>query len=395
MKFEQELIGNHIITLKGFAFKSSWYTGTGVAIVKVSDFTQDSVSADKVSYIAIESIGDFEKYKLVKGDILIQTVGSWEHNPNSVVGKVVRIPEIMNESLLNQNIVKIIPKETLDKSFLFYLLRSDVFKGYIIKTAQGSANQASITLDSIRAFKFKYKDKLIQQKISSILLAYDDLIENNLKRIKLLEEKAFLRYKEILKSEKLEKFKLNEVTQILKRGISPKYVEEDGIVVFNQKCIRNHIVSFGDARLTGIEKKIPKERLLQKYDTLINSTGAGTLGRIAMNIQDEISATVDSHITIVRANEKVTPVFLSQSLLAQENIIENMGEGSTNQTELSPRKLGEEIKISIPEKSVMMEFEKQSVPNFNLIWNLQKQNTKLREARDILLPRLMSGEIVV
>jgi type I restriction enzyme S subunit len=198
-----------------------------------------------------------------------------------------------------------------------------------------------------------------------------------------------------LRSEKLEKVKLNEVTQVLKRGISPKYVEDDGIVVFNQKCIRNHIVSFGDARLTGREKKISEERLLQKYDTLVNSTGAGTLGRIAMNIQDEITSTVDSHITIVRANGKVTPIFLAQSLLAQESIIENMGEGSTNQTELSPRKLGEEIKISIPTRNVMIEFENQSIPNFNLIWNLQKQNTKLREARDILLPRLMSGEIVV
>lgn len=116
-------IDEHITTLKGFAFKSAWYTETGVPIVKVSDFTQDSVSPEKVAFIPIESSSDFEKYKLEKGDVLIQTVGSWEHNPNSVVGKVVRIPEVLNDSLLNQNIVKIIPNETLDKSFLFYLLK--------------------------------------------------------------------------------------------------------------------------------------------------------------------------------------------------------------------------------------------------------------------------------
>jgi type I restriction enzyme S subunit len=260
--------------------------------------------------------------------------------------------------------------------------------------AAGSA-QGKLGIYKIKEIEVRLPEIDTQRKIASILSTYDDLIENNLKRIKLLKEKAFLSYKGILRSEKSEKVKLNEVTQVLKRGISPKYVEDDGILVFNQKCIRNHIVSFGDARFTDIEKKISEERLIQKFDTLVNSTGAGTLGRIGMNIQDEITSTVDSHITIVRANCKVTPIFLAQSLLSQESVIENMGEGSTNQTELSPRKLGEEIKISIPKRNVMIEFENQSIPNFNLIWNLQKQNAKLREARDILLPRLMSGEIVV
>lgn len=279
-----------------------------------------------------------------------------------------------------------------DVRFIKYFF--DIFQARMKSISTGAA-QDNLSLEKLLTFKVPTPPLSTQRKIASILSAYDDLIENNLKRIKLLEEKAFLSYKGILRSEKLEKVKLNEVTQVLKRGISPKYVEDDGIVVFNQKCIRNHIVSFGDARLTGLDKKISEERLLQKYDTLVNSTGAGTLGRIAMNIQDEITSTVDSHITIVRANGKATPIFLAQSLLAQESIIENMGEGSTNQTELSPRKLGEEIKISIPMRNVMIEFENQSIPNFNLIWNLQKQNTKLREARDILLPRLMSGEIVV
>jgi type I restriction enzyme S subunit len=72
-----------------------------------------------------------------------------------------------------------------------------------------------------------------------------------------------------------------------------------------------------------------------------------------------------------------------------------MGEGSTNQTELSARKLGEEIKIFVPPKGVMLEFEKDARNIFGLIWNLQKQNTKLREARDILLPKLMNGQIEV
>ena len=214
----QEILDDHIVTLKGFAFKSAWYTETGVPIVKISDFTQDSVSLDKICYIPIENTYDLEKYRLHKGDVLIQTVGSWEHNPNSVVGKVTRIPEHLNDSLLNQNIVKIIPKETLDNNFLYYLLKNEAFKGYIINTAQGAATQASITLDSIKAFKFIYKKLPTQRKIASILSAYDDLIENNLKRIKLLEEKAFLRYKQIVREEKMDEFLIEEVCETLGGG---------------------------------------------------------------------------------------------------------------------------------------------------------------------------------
>ncbi len=80
---------------------------------------------------------------------------------------------------------------------------------------------------------------------------------------------------------------------------------------------------------------------------------------------------------------------------SKERQIEAMGEGSINQTELSARKLGEEIKISIPSKVAMYEFEKEAQNIFVLVWNLQKQNTKLREARDILLPKLMNGQIEV
>jgi type I restriction enzyme S subunit len=285
-------------------------------------------------------------------------------------------------------------KEVVEPLFLYYQLSKDAFFDDMVAGSNGTkmprGNKASIM-----EFKLQIPPLLTQRKIASILSAYDDLIENNLKRIKLLEEQAFLKYKIIVNSEKLEILKLNEVTQVLKRGISPKYVNVDGIIVINQKCIRNHILSFESARLTDSDKKPSLDRMLQRFDTLINSTGTGTLGRIAMNIQDEMPITVDSHVTIVRANEKISPIFLCQSLFSQEQLIESMGEGSTNQTELSSRKLGEEIKISIPPKLAMNEFEKQAQNIFVLIWNLQKQNTKLREARDILLPKLMSGQIEV
>ncbi|MCH5719888.1 restriction endonuclease subunit S [Niabella hibiscisoli] len=141
-------------------------------------------------------------------------------------------------------------------------------KKQLEQVAAGSA-QGKLGLYKIKDIEVLVPPIATQRKIASILSAYDDLIENNGKRIKLLQEKAFLTYQEIISSSKvLRKIKLNEVTQTLKRGISPKYVAEDGIIVLNQKCIRNHIVSFEVARLTDSEKDRLKKEC---FESLIRS----------------------------------------------------------------------------------------------------------------------------
>ena len=146
-------IGNHINTQKGYAFKSSWYQEEGIKIVKVSDFTDDSIDISKLVSISEEIAEQYKKHELEANDIIIQTVGSWASNPQSVVGKVIRVPKIAAKALLNQNAVKVIPKESINQIFLFYNIKNERFKSYIIGCAQGAASQASITLDAIREFK--------------------------------------------------------------------------------------------------------------------------------------------------------------------------------------------------------------------------------------------------
>ena len=77
----------------------------------------------------------------------------------------------------------------------------------------------------------------IQRRIASILSAYDDLIENNLRRLKLLEDAARCEYRMLVDSSSSQ-VQLREVSFPIKRGISPKYVESNGVIVVNQKCIR-------------------------------------------------------------------------------------------------------------------------------------------------------------
>lgn len=130
---------------------------------------------------------------------------------------------------------------------------------------------------------------------------------------------------------------LSNLCTYLSRGVAPVYIDTGGTLVLNQKCIRDQRVNFTLARRTDPQKKsIATDRILQPKDILINSTGTGTLGRVAqVNALPETS-TIDSHVTLVRPNIKVVdPLYLGLALRYFEPAIEALGEGSTGQTELS------------------------------------------------------------
>ncbi len=151
---------------------------------------------------------------------------------------------------------------------------------------------------------------------------------------------------------KWESEKLSLLTDYISRGITPKYTEDNNrsILVVNQRCIREGKVLFEDARRHDIEKKkVTEEKFLRDFDVLVNSTGVGTLGRVSQIKKVYEPTTVDSHVTIVRGNANcIDKKYLGYAIKAQQSIIENMAEGSTGQTELSRKRLGDEIVISFP-----------------------------------------------
>lgn len=146
--------------------------------------------------------------------------------------------------------------------------------------------------------------------------------------------------------------KLGDVCDIIKRGIGPKYLETGGICVINQKCIRDHSVNYKLARRHDIEaKKVNEERYIKTGDVLVNSTGTGTLGRVAqVRIAPLEPTTVDTHVTIVRPKEGMFHVdFFGYMLIKIEEEITSAGEGTSGQTELARSKLENNFFVSYPE----------------------------------------------
>lgn len=141
---------------------------------------------------------------------------------------------------------------------------------------------------------------------------------------------------------------IGEISSYINRGISPKYSQE-GIPVLNQKCVRNGKLEQVDIKFHNSKETFSKEKIVVKDDILINSTGVGTLGRAA-NVKSKISCLIlaDSHVTIVRIDQtKADAWFVAYYLNSIQSRIEDMGEGTSGQQELS-RKLVKTIKIPFP-----------------------------------------------
>ena len=178
---------------KGFAFKSKDYTDKGIKITKVSNL--NNPNSKDIVYIDSANETLYEQYKLYNDDIVLTTVGSWPTAPASVVGNAIYIDDNFNNTLLNQNAVRI--RTNLNQKYINIVFNSKLFKNYITDIAQGTANQASITQDGIKSFTLPvppleeqkriadkvdvimdYLDKL-QQEVESQEIILKDIIQKN------------------------------------------------------------------------------------------------------------------------------------------------------------------------------------------------------------------------
>ncbi len=295
--------------------------------------------------------------------------------------------------------------DELDSKYLYFWVKSSEGQSVLNNTTIGSSQKA-LTIASLKGLEIPCPPAPVQKRIVEFLAGYDDLIENNQKQIKLLEEAAQRLYKEWFVDlrfpghettpivdgvpEGWERMVLSEVTSVLKRGISPKYSDNGKYSVINQKCIRSSIMDISESRRQ--EKEYEPTLNLQDSDTVICSTGTGTLGRVGRVYGDYPNTTFDSHVTLVRAKEN--PNYIYHVVKSQQEYLMGMGRGSTNQQELY-RDVIERLVVLCPSQDILLKADRVLNAIHCKIKAVYLQNNLLVESRDRLLPKLMSGEIEV
>lgn len=369
--------------INGGAWSDKEYTDNGIPVVKVTNLKNGSVDLSEVNYIPESSLDKYGRHILRKGDLVIATVGSHPNLVASAAGRATIIPSIAEGALLNQNALCIrTNNEFLNQGYLGYLGKSDLFQGYVKSVGRGAANQVRIALGLIKEFSFELPPLPTQRKIASILSAYDDLIENNLKRIKLLEEKAQLHYKELIQdSAKWDKVRLEEFVSVVK-GRKPANIlehpeEESQLYLLLDTVERNKTLYTTDLSL-------PQSK---NTDVLMCMDGA----KSGLSFRG-MDGAIGSTMAIWRSNsERVSGEFLYQFMKQNESAITQGNTGAA--IPHANRKFILDMKMAIPPKKEADNFDSLTLPMIKLINTLHNQNTKLREARDILLPKLMNGQI--
>lgn len=297
--------------------------------------------------------------------------------------------------------------DCLSSHYLYYWFKSYEGQKKIDAIAKGTAQKA-VPIALIKDLQLSLPPISQQKRIASILSAYDDLIENNRRQIKLLEEAAQRLYREWfveLRFPGHESVKVmdgvpegwtvttaSEVTNVLRRGISPNYDETARLSVISQKCIRQYMVDMNQVRRQS--KSFDSSMGLLDSDTVICSTGTGTLGRVGKVFGNHPNCTFDSHVTLVRTNGTVGKHYLNLRMYELREYFDSCKTGSTNQTELS-RSIVQNVKVYIADSHTQKIFEKIEEAYHQKMMICQHQIQLLTETRDRLLPKLMNGEMEV
>lgn len=395
---------------KGFAFKSKDFENVGRKIVKVSNLTDQSIDINSCVCLAEKLAEKYERYSLNLDDIIITTVGSWPTNPASVVGKVIKVPKKAETALLNQNAVRIRANEKITQKYLYYVLKYEKFKNYIINTAQGSASQASITQEDIKNYLIKLPSLETQEKIASILSALDDKIEINNEMNKTLEEMAQTLFKrwfidfdfpnengEPYRSSggKMVDSELGEIPEgwevtilgdLFKfvKGKKPKIVSER----FSEETPLKYLTIKGfngDENLYASEDKII---LIDKKDIVMVMDGASS-GDVYIGKSGVLGSTFSK----IEKTKKINWSYIYLILKYYENDIKSHTTGSA--IPHTDKGYVEKIRVSLPNLELLNFLSKEISGIIKKKLINQEEIQSLTEIRDILLSKLMNGEIEV
>lgn len=396
---EYEKLGIYCDVISGYAFKSADWQDEGIPVVKIGNISNgyDIIVDESTQYVDENFCSKLDrKYHIENGDILISLTGSHINQPNSMVGRSCR-NYTDRLYLLNQRAGKVIPFDTVDKEYLYYLFTTKAIKYDIANRAYGGANQVNVSPKDIKNIRWAFPEINIQRKIADILSKYDTLIHNNNKRIKLLEQMAENLYKEWFVRFRFPGYENVEFVGTIPSGWQYQPISETMIFYDSQRVPLSSMQRdemdkiypyYGAAKLMDYvnDYLFDGEYLLMGEDgTVITSDGFPILQLVNGKFW------VNNHAHVISGKGDISTRFLYLTFFKFP--ITGVVTGSA-QPKISKGRL-EKLKILVPDVKIMEEFNNLMNPIFDEINLLKKQLIKITKQRDMLLPRLMSGKLEV
>lgn len=396
---EVRTIKDYAQAFSGYAFSSEDLVDTGHPVLKIGNIQNHHILKETESFYKKDITDKLKKYQLQKGDFLIAMTGAGS------VGRAGKMVNFEEGYLVNQRVAIIRPDlSRTDPDYLFYYFSMGYVEKYLYNLGIG-AGQPNISANDILKTKVSFPDLTKQKKIGEILSTYDELVENNNKRIKLLEQMAENLYKEWFvrrRNPAWEYIRLSDFGYSLESGSRPKggidASLQDGYPSLGAEAIgRLGEFDFSSTKLVPEDfyKKM-KRGIGKDKDILLYKDGA-YIGKVTL-FMDEFpykDYSINEHVFLMRSNEPLYQYYLYFTLALPQYFTQMQ---NLNRNAAQPGLTGKDIdtlKLYSPDEDTIRKFNSAIEPMMHNIFSLAKKNQILIKQRDLLLPRLMSGKLEV
>jgi len=393
----------------GSQLHQSDYVSEGIPVIMPKDINGGRVDPESVALVSEETALRLSRHQLRPRTIVLPRRGE--------ITKRAFIRDEQTGWLCGTGCLQIVTGEgkLLPEFLYFYMDRQEVGR-WLEQHAVGTT-MLNLSAKIVANLPVKYPSPKIQQRIADILFAYDDLIENNRRRMVLLEEVARQLYREWFVRLRFpgyehtrivdgvptgwRKVRLGAISTKIGSGFTPRggessYLPEGTPLIRSQNVYDDLFIDEGLAFLSEEHAADLASVTVQSRDILLNITGA-SVARCCMAPESFLPARVNQHVMIIRIDpDKVDPLFVHKAINSDERkrqLLSYAQKGATR--EALTKEMVADFEITLPTGTLVRQFAEIAEPTFRQRENLAFQNQKLRAARDLLLPRLMSGEIAV
>ena len=408
MTWENMTLGDVSISIQTGPFGSqlhqSDYSESGTPVVMPKDLAGGKIVTDSIARVPAIHVERLCQHKITPNDILYSRRGD--------VGRCAFATYKEAGWLCGTGCLRVtIDKDKANPKFVFYQLQTSGSIGWVEKHAVGST-MLNLNTSILSHVPLILPNKKIQDKIADILSAYDDLIENNQKQIKLLEEAAQRLYKEWFVDFR---FPGHETTPII-NGL-PEGWEENEIMSLcdkmsaggtpsrtkldywsNSAFLWYKTAELQDCWLIDSEERISIEglnnssaKLFPKNTILMAIYASPTLGRLGVLSSE--GACNQAALCMLADESRISWQWLYHKLYELRDVFNAVAKGAGQQNisaEVVKRK-----QVIVPPKELIACFTNIVSPMYERRLFLQKQNRILEQARERLLPKLLSDEIEV
>lgn len=376
---------------------------SGFYFVSCKDVHDGAIHYDNARQITEKDFIDTHKRTMLEpNDILITNSGT--------IGRMALVKDIPQtyKTTFQKSVAIIKPnQEIVRPSYLYYSLINYVSQ--FINKSNGSA-QKNLLLGTMREFKIKVEDNFDKQdKIAYILSSYDDLIENNKNQIHLLEEAAQRLYKEWFVDLHFPRYEDAKVVDGVPEGWTYKRVEEFGEVITGKTPSTAKTEYYGgsipfvtipdmhgtvfplvtEKTLTKVGADTQKSKYLPANTVIVSCIA--TVGLVNIAIEP---CQTNQQINSVILHDDNSLYFFYESMKRIKALLDGVGSNGATMTNVNKTKFSN-IKVLCPTEDLVMKYNEFCKPIFDKILMLSKGILVSKQARDRLLPKLMSGEIEV